>query len=56
MEKAAFLERLKELTAQEDLLAVSGEINELKSKFQDFLTEEERKQQLAALFPVEAES
>lgn len=55
MEKAAFLERLKELTAQEDLLAVSGEINELKSKFQDFLTEEERKQQLAALESEHAE-
>ncbi|MGV3629630.1 MAG: DUF349 domain-containing protein [Bacteroidota bacterium] len=49
MEKSAFLERLKELTTQEDVLAVSGEINELKSKFQDFLTEEERRHQLALL-------
>lgn len=49
MEKAAFLERLKELTAQEDVLAVSGEVNELKSKFQDFLTEEERQRQVAQL-------
>ena len=46
MEKSEFLERLKELTAQEDVLAVSGEVNELKSKFQDFLTEEERRHQL----------
>lgn len=49
MEKAGFLERLKELTAQEDVLAVSGEVNELKSKFQDFLTEEERQRQAAQL-------
>lgn len=49
MEKVAFLERLKELTAQEDILHVSNEINELKSKFQDFLTEEERKHQIALM-------
>lgn len=47
MEKAAFLERLIELTSQEDVLAVSSEVNELKSKFQDFITEEERKRQIA---------
>eukprot|EP01041_Mallomonas_annulata_P020727 gene20727-40603_t len=49
MEKTAFLERLKELTANEEILSVSSEINELKSKFQDFLTEEERKRQIALL-------
>lgn len=47
MEKQAFLDRLQELISQEDILSVSHDVNELKSQFQDFLTEEERKRQIA---------
>ncbi|MES2589929.1 MAG: DUF349 domain-containing protein [Bacteroidota bacterium] len=49
MEKVEFLERIKTLAANEDVMAVNTEINELKSKFQDFLIEEERKIQVTAL-------
>jgi hypothetical protein len=49
MEKNEFLERLKTLVSSEDILAVNTEINELKSKFQDFLTEEERLKQVELL-------
>lgn len=49
MEKIEFLEKLKSLLESEDLLAVNNEVNELKSKFQDFITEEERKRQVAIL-------
>jgi hypothetical protein len=49
MEKTEFIEQLKALTAQEDLLAVSREVNELKAKFEDFCIEEERLKQVAFL-------
>lgn len=49
MEKSAFIDALKALTAQEDPLAVSREVSELRSKFEDVLLEEQRKQQVAQL-------
>lgn len=49
MESTAFLEGLKALTSQEDLLSVSREVNELSAKFEDFVIEEERKLQIAQL-------
>jgi len=49
MESTDFIERLKELAANEDVLAVSQEVNELRAKFGDFLLEEERKAQVAKL-------
>jgi hypothetical protein len=49
MEKIQFLERIKTLAANEDVMSVNTEINELKSKFQDFLIEEERKFRVASL-------
>lgn len=49
MEKLAFVEALKTLTANEDPLAVSREVNELRSKFEDLLLEEQRKLQVAQL-------
>ena len=49
MEKTEFLEKLKALTAAEDVLSVSREVNELKSQFEDFTIEEDRKRQVAYL-------
>jgi hypothetical protein len=49
MEKAAFLETLKELTQTEDVLKAGRDVQELKSKFEDFLIEEERLAQVAQL-------
>lgn len=49
MESTDFIERLKELAASEDVIAVSQEVNELRTKFGDFLLEEERKAQVAKL-------
>lgn len=49
MEKSAFLDELKKLVETEDVLTVSRSINELKHKFDDFLLEEERKEQVAQL-------
>lgn len=49
MEKIDFIEKLKTLTAQEDVLTVSRDINELKSHFEDFCIEEERLRQVAFL-------
>lgn len=49
MEKLAFLEALKALTVQEDPLAVSREVSELRSKFEDTLLEEQRKFQVAQM-------
>jgi hypothetical protein len=49
MEKNEFLEKIKTLAAAEDILSVNTEINELKSKFQDFLIEEERLRQVELL-------
>jgi hypothetical protein len=49
MEKRDFLKELNELVLVEDILSVNLKINELKSAFQDFIIEEERKQQVAEL-------
>jgi hypothetical protein len=49
MEKVEFLEQLKQLVANTEVLKVSREINELKQKFEDFLIEEERLRQVALL-------
>ena len=55
MENQTFIEDLKQLTAQEDLLAVGREVSELKTKFDDFILEEERKLQVAQLEAQEKE-
>lgn len=49
MESTAFLEELKTLTSQEDLISAGREVNELSSKFEDYVIEEERKLQIAQL-------
>ncbi len=49
MESTDFIERLKELAANEDVMAVSQEVNELRTKFADYVLEEERKAQVAKL-------
>lgn len=49
MEKLAFIEALKSLTVQEDPLAVSREVSELRSKFEDTLLEEQRLLQIAQM-------
>lgn len=49
MENQTFIEDLKQLAANEDLLAVGREVSELKTKFDDFILEEERKFQVAQL-------
>lgn len=54
MEKAAFLEQLKELTNSEEVLKMGREVQELKQKFEDFLIEEERLAQVAQLEAGEA--
>lgn len=49
MEKIEFIEKLKALTATEDVLSVSRDVNELKGRFEDFMIEEERLRQVAFL-------
>ena len=49
MEKMAFLDELKALTTNENPIAVSRDINELRTRFDDYLLEEERKKQVAVL-------
>ena len=49
MENMNFLETLKELAASENLLAVGRDINELRTKFEDYTLEAERKVQVAQL-------
>jgi hypothetical protein len=49
MEKLEFIEALKALTSQEDPLAVSRDVSELRSKFEDVLLEEQRKFQVAQM-------
>lgn len=49
MEKIEFIEKLKALTATEDVLSVSRDVNELKGRFEDFIIEEERLRQVAFL-------
>jgi len=49
MEKTAYLEELKKLVAQEDVLNSARSVSELRQKFEDFLLEEERLKQVALL-------
>jgi hypothetical protein len=49
MENLDFIEQLTALTSQEDVLSVSQSVNELKTKFNDYVLEEERKQQVAQM-------
>lgn len=49
MENIDFLERIKGLTASENLLAIGRDVNELRTKFEDHLLESERKIQVAQL-------
>lgn len=49
MEKVEFLEQLKLLVDNTEVLKVSRQVNELKQKFEDFLIEEERLRQVALL-------
>lgn len=49
MEGSAFLEELKNLISQENLIAVGREVNELSAKFEDYVYEEERKLQVAQM-------
>ncbi len=49
MESTEFIDRLKELAANEDVMAVSQDVNDLRSKFADYILEEERKAQVAKL-------
>ncbi len=49
MEKKEFIERLTLLTANEDVFAVSREINELRGQFEDFCIEQDRLKQVALL-------
>jgi hypothetical protein len=49
MEKNAFIEELETFVQNEDVLAVSRDVNELKARFEDYILEEERKDQVAML-------
>jgi len=49
MEKITFLEELKALTVNENILSVSRDINELRTRFDDYVLEDERKKQVAVL-------
>ena len=49
MENLSYVEKLEELLKNEDILAVSAEVNELRVKFNDYELEEERKQQVAQI-------
>lgn len=49
MDKLELLESLKELTQQEDLLAVSREVSELRTRMEDLLLKEDHAYQVACL-------
>lgn len=49
MEKKEFIERLKTLTVNQDVFAVSREVNELRGQFEDFCIEQDRLKQVALL-------
>lgn len=49
MESTAFLEELKALTSQEDLISAGREVNELNTRFEDYVNEQERKLQVAQI-------
>jgi hypothetical protein len=54
MENITFLDELKALVANENPLSVSREVNELKTRFEDFIIEDERLKQVAFLEAKEA--
>lgn len=49
MKNPAYIEELKNLVQQEDALSVGREVNELRQHFDDYILEEERKEQVASL-------
>lgn len=49
MENLNFIEELNALVANEDVLSVSRDVNDLRSKLEDYILEEERKIQVAQL-------
>jgi len=49
MEQNTFIGELETLVQHEDALTVSREVNELKTRFEDYILEEERKEQVAQL-------
>ena len=49
MEKKDFVVKLQALTSTEDVLSVSRDVNELRSQFEDFCLEEDRKKQVSLL-------
>jgi Domain of Unknown Function (DUF349) len=55
MENLSFIDQLKELTGTEDVLAAGKDVNELRTKFEDYVLEEERKVQVAELEAQEKE-
>ncbi len=55
MEENKLIEELKGLSQQEDILSVSREVNELKTRFDDYILDEERKQQIASIEAQEKE-
>ena len=44
-----YIDQLITLTESEEVLSVSKSVNELRSKFDDYVLEEERKQQIAQI-------
>ena len=54
MEWKDFMDELERLTASEDALSVSKEVSALKVRFDDFVLEEERKEQIAQLNATES--
>ena len=54
MENNVWIIELKDLTQKEDALAISRDVNELKSRFEDYILEEERKVQVASMEAKEA--
>ncbi len=49
MAKMTFLDELKTLVATENALSVSRDVNELRTRFDDYVLEDERKKQVAVL-------
>lgn len=54
MENNVWIIELNDLTQKEDALAISRDVNELKSRFEDYILEEERKVQVASMEAKEA--
>lgn len=49
MEQNKYIETLKELTSQDDIIKVGREVNELRTALEDYILEETRKMQVAQL-------